>query len=459
MNIRIRITLAGNAGYFGVEKGQEVTLPLEQYLKGVVAAEISNAPYEACRALAVVARTFAGGKTVLEDGANDQVFFAARMDNRKDYPNPLKAVEDTEGEILTYQGKAIGSNAHHCSANNGTTKNKSHAWKSSADVPYLIMGPDPWTQAELKRIMDAGEKPKFGHGVGLSQYGARYAANLGVGYEEILAFYFPGTEIRRGNGMIQVRDLIAKFQQALADKWGYIWGQRGGVWTKARQEAATREMTVKYGSKWIGKRVADCSGLFAWAFKELGGYMYHGSNTMYNQYCTAKGPLKAGQEIKPGTAVFINSNGTRSHVGLYIGNDTVVEAKGTQSGVVTSKLSHWDEWGELKGVDYDNVEGETSMTIPGTVRKGQRSKDVTQMQRLLNDQGADIKADGIFGAQTEAAVKAFQKDAGLVADGICGPLTWAALLAAPEDIPEEAPLTLEEKVEILWAWRKAAMGE
>jgi cell wall-associated NlpC family hydrolase len=90
-----------------------------------------------------------------------------------------------------------------------------------------------------------------------------------------------------------------------------------------------------YGAKWIGKWVTDCSGLFYWAFKELGGYMYHGSNTMWDKYCTAQGNLSSGartdgQTLKPGTAVFtLKSGGNRSHVGLYIGNGKVIEASGT----------------------------------------------------------------------------------------------------------------------------------
>ena len=91
--------------------------------------------------------------------------------------------------------------------------------------------------------------------------------------------------------MINSQALIAKFQYALDQQWGYIWGGAGQTWTQAKQDAATRSMTVKYGSRWIGRRVADCSGLFSWAFKELGGYMYHGSNTMWNKYCTSKGTL------------------------------------------------------------------------------------------------------------------------------------------------------------------------
>lgn len=40
-----------------------------------------------------------------------------------------------------------------------------------------------------------------------------------------------------------------------------------------------------------------------------------------------------------------------------------------------------------------------------------------------------IAVDGHFGAKTETAVKAFQKQKGLPVDGIVGPQTWAALLA------------------------------
>ena len=35
----------------------------------------------------------------------------------------------------------------------------------------------------------------YGHGVGLSQYGAKAMAEGGAGWEDILGYYFPGTEI------------------------------------------------------------------------------------------------------------------------------------------------------------------------------------------------------------------------------------------------------------------------
>lgn len=40
----------------------------------------------------------------------------------------------------------------------------------------------------------------FGHGVGMSQYGARGQAREGRSYEDILAFYFRGTEVTGGTG-------------------------------------------------------------------------------------------------------------------------------------------------------------------------------------------------------------------------------------------------------------------
>ena len=147
-------------------------------------------------------------------------------------------------------------------------------------------------------------------------------------------------------------DLSAKFQYALDNKWGYIWGATGTKWTQANQNNLVNSFKKKYGtnwksnasakkadkyygavygSKWIGHTVADCSGLFYWAFKQLGGYMYHGSNTMYKSYCTSKGKLNKkgrtdGKELKPGTAVFTGTEGNHGHVGLYIGNNTVIEA-------------------------------------------------------------------------------------------------------------------------------------
>lgn len=162
--------------------------------------------------------------------------------------------------------------------------------------------------------------------------------------------------------VISTSALIDKFKYALDNDWGYIWGTSGEVWTLAKQNAATREQTVKYGMKWVGHNVADCSGLFSWAFKQLGGYMYHGSDTMFRKYTTVNGTLNSGKrtdgkELLPGTAVFVwkKADQKYGHVGLYIGDGWVIEAASTQSGVIKSKVSNskWSHWGELKGVNYE----------------------------------------------------------------------------------------------------------
>lgn len=57
-----------------------------------------------------------------------------------------------------------------------------------------------------------------------------------------------------------------------------------------------------------------------------------------------------------------------------------------------------------------------------TLRRGDHGPAVALMQ---SDMG--INADGQFGANTEAALRVFQRNAGLVPDGITGPKTWTAL--------------------------------
>ena len=54
--------------------------------------------------------------------------------------------------------------------------------------------------------------------------------------------------------------------------------------------------------------------------------------------------------------------------------------------------------------------------------------DVRELQNILNQNGYDISEDGIFGSETNSAVKDYQKKNGLGVDGIVGPKTWALLL-------------------------------
>ena len=66
-------------------------------------------------------------------------------------------------------------------------------------------------------------------------------------------------------------------------------------------------------------------------------------------------------------------------------------------------------------------------------------KSVQQLQTLLNQNGAQLQVDGIFGQKTDAAVRQYQKTNGLQVDGIVGPKTWSALLAQEEETLVSTP--------------------
>ncbi|MGH3745820.1 MAG: peptidoglycan recognition protein family protein [Micromonosporaceae bacterium] len=74
----------------------------------------------------------------------------------------------------------------------------------------------------------------------------------------------------------------------------------------------------------------------------------------------------------------------------------------------------------------------------GLLRRGSSGAAVRDLQRDLNAAGAQLAVDGDFGPKTEAAVKAFQRKAGIDVDGVVGPQTRAALKAALKD-DEPAP--------------------
>ena len=272
--------------------------------------------------------------------------------------------------------------------------------------------------------------------------------------------------------MITTQALIDKFRQALSENWGYIWGTAGEKWTAAKQKElektkdSDRAQGREYGSKWIGHTVADCSGLFSWAFKQLGGYMYHGSDTMYRKYCVNKGELRKGKRtdcgtLKPGTAVFVWNGKKYSHVGLFVGDGTVIEAMGTINGVTTTRVTagKWTHWGELVGIDYVNTGKEASSNVISTgaaggveksslsrttLRKGSKGDAVRELQTMLLKLGYGLGPcgiDGDFGKATEAAVRSFQSDHRLTVDGIAGPATDGELEKSVNAIsvkPEEA---------------------
>lgn len=68
------------------------------------------------------------------------------------------------------------------------------------------------------------------------------------------------------------------------------------------------------------------------------------------------------------------------------------------------------------------------MATYSQIKKGSRGSDVEELQRLLKQNGYSLAEDGIFGSDTQAAVRDYQRKNGLSIDGIVGVNTWNSLL-------------------------------
>ena len=113
------------------------TLPMEKYLYGVVPGEMPYTwPIEALKAQAVAARTYSfaslGGYSKqgfdMKATAESQMYLGVEGEK----PSTNKAVDETKGKTITYNGKLI--TAYYHSTSGGITEN---GWDSWADLPYL----------------------------------------------------------------------------------------------------------------------------------------------------------------------------------------------------------------------------------------------------------------------------------------------------------------------------------
>ncbi|MGE4547950.1 MAG: stage II sporulation protein D [Intestinibacillus sp.] len=270
--------------------GEVRTMPLETYVAGVVAAEISPTfPPDALRAQAVAARTYAvykmesgnppaehKGADVCDDYHHCTAYMdltasaAARWGGKADtYENAIEqAVKDTAGEILTVNDKPIV--AVFSAASGPKTESAGDVWGSNISYLQSVVSPggdacpkynaevtveaaefrekvkktfptadvsgapSTWFKASVRsnaggvktvtlggvRVEGTAVRELFalnstnftltttednitfhtvgyGHGVGLSQYGAKYMAEHGSSYQDILTHYFTGAKITK----------------------------------------------------------------------------------------------------------------------------------------------------------------------------------------------------------------------------------------------------------------------
>lgn len=184
MKIRVKITTNENMKYYGCEKDTIKEIELEDYITCVVASEMGNAPEEALKAQAIASRSYAcaqgvlDGKIISDSASKAQAFRAPRIV----YKNCEAAAKATAGEVLMYGGKYAST--YFCHSNGGRTYSSEEVWGGVRN--YLVSRKDPWTTEK-----------KNGHGVGMSQVGAINAAKQGIGFREILSFYYPKTTLSK----------------------------------------------------------------------------------------------------------------------------------------------------------------------------------------------------------------------------------------------------------------------
>ena len=185
MNVKIKMTRAENTAQYGTEP---VELPIEEYLCGVVPAEVyESSAMDALKAQAVAARTFALKRALVGTVMDDTTSFQAyRYSLLASSPRSRQAVEETAGQVLCYGGEVI--DCFYSSSNGGQTKRSGDVW--SRHYPYYLNKTDDWDIAA-----NAEKTTNPSHGVGMSQVGAMWAAKNGVPYNEILAFYYDGIAI------------------------------------------------------------------------------------------------------------------------------------------------------------------------------------------------------------------------------------------------------------------------
>lgn len=235
--------------------------------------------------------------------------------------------------------------------------------------------------------------------------------------------------------------IVQYVKKAAAEGWGYVLGANGEpynepkaqLWAKTRNKPSSWVGTkfayfVTACARWFGKMVADCSGLIVGAIRAISpSYGDRSANTFKAQFVES-GTVKTIPEI-PGLAVWKSG-----HIGIYIGNGQVVEARGYKYGVVITKLSSrpWTHWGKIKDVEYDTVTVDKPALIVSKYLKYHRGKQcdaqVIALQERLRELGYYAgKIDGWFGSGTRGAVEDFQSDAHIEVDGVVGRETTEAL--------------------------------
>lgn len=224
---------------------------------------------------------------------------------------------------------------------------------------------------------------------------------------------------------------------------GYRPSQKAITYKRCQRLRPSKPVNTCDGCKYKGRLAFDCRGFVHYVLKAAGieitgqavGTQWSGKNW------AEKGEISAMPDLI--AVVFIRAkSGKWEHVGLHLGGGRIIHCSGEVKAETLGGGRSWTHYAIPAGLytpeelERAHREAETFMRI---MRKGCQGEDVRALQETLNGLGyACGKADGIYGANTEAAVKAFQAVNGIKADGVAGPQTMA-LLAAQAPAVQAAP--------------------
>ena len=196
----------------------------------------------------------------------------------------------------------------------------------------------------------------------------------------------------------------------------YIMGTNGRTFTKSMYH----DLVKSNPSKWftaarlpkvqscIGIKTTDCHGLIEWFIREQTGSNYDVTADSAFQSAKIKGTIDT---IPEQAGICVRYQG---HVGIYIGNGYVIEARGFSYGTCITKLKdrNWTHWYKHPNIQY------TDKQLPTPVKVTQASDkySVVWLQMQLNRQIAAkhisvpvLTVDGCYGAKTAEAVLAYFK--------------------------------------------------
>ncbi|KAL0249240.1 hypothetical protein GEMRC1_004473 [Eukaryota sp. GEM-RC1] len=158
--------------------------------------------------------------------------------------------------------------------------------------------------------------------------------------------------------------LVKHAKMALNQHWGYVWGTFGRFLTEAELRAKIRQYPSQVGryetfirQHYLNKvRTCDCVGLIKSYLWWQNGEPHYKPATdktadMFYSAAKVKGSISTIPE-QPGVAVW-----HKGHIGVYIGNNRVIEAKGTMYGVVQTPLrgkgaNSWTHWLKVNEIRY-----------------------------------------------------------------------------------------------------------